>query len=496
MLIDIILMPARHLLSLLAAGALFAAGGCARPAPPHAYTPDEAAALPVEYALLTPAPTVPSPIRRRHPAHVIVDLEVREVVRRLADGVTYTFWTFGGSVPGLFIRVREGDYVEVRLHNHPSSKMPHNIDLHAVNGPGGGAAASFTAPGHTSTFAFTALTPGLFVYHCATAPVPMHVGNGMYGLILVEPKEGLPPVDREYYLMQGEVYTSGRYGEPGLQAFDPDRASDERPTYVVFNGAVGAVGGDQALQARTGERVRIFFGDGGPNLTSSFHIIGQIFSTVYPEAGTGPVEHNVQTTTVPPGGAAIVEITTRVPGNYAIVDHSLSRAFGKGALGQLTVSGPAVEGVYSGRLSDSLYAGDLSDGYHDAPAAAPAPLADDLPPGAPLTVEIQIKRGQRVFNASCIACHQADGRGLPGIYPPLAGSDFLKARGARAAIIPLKGLSGTITVNGKAFNNLMPPQPFSDEQIADALTYVMNSWGNALGRVLPDDVKRARGGLN
>jgi nitrite reductase (NO-forming) len=169
------------------------------------------------------------PIGRKHAAKVVVNLEVKEVTQRLADGVDYTFWTFGGEVPGLFIRVREGDVVEFHLNNHPGSKMPHNIDLHAVTGPGGGAASSFTAPGHSSQFTFTALNSGLFVYHCATAPVPMHISNGMYGLILVEPKEGLPPADREYYVMQGDLYTQGATNESGLQAFDNVKAMDERP---------------------------------------------------------------------------------------------------------------------------------------------------------------------------------------------------------------------------------------------------------------------------
>jgi nitrite reductase (NO-forming) len=173
-----------------------------------------------EKAVLTAAPNVPPPIQRRHPTKVIVNLEVREVVKRMADGVEYLFWTFGGEVPGLFIRVREGDLVEFHLGNHPSSKMPHNIDLHAVTGPGGGAASSFTAPGHKSQFSFKAINPGLYVYHCATAPVGMHVANGMYGLILVEPKEGLPLVDKEYYVMQGDFYTKGKFGEEGLQPFD------------------------------------------------------------------------------------------------------------------------------------------------------------------------------------------------------------------------------------------------------------------------------------
>src|SRR6185295_3483516 len=189
--------------------------------------------------------------------------------------------------------------------NHPSSKLPHNIDLHAVTGPGGGATSTFTAPGHSSQFTFQALNPGLVVYHCAPAPVPMHIGSGMYGLILVDPKEGLPPVDREYYVMQGEFYTTGKYGEEGLQNFDMNKATDERPPYVVFNGAVGSIVGDAALSAKVGERVRLFVGNGGPNLTSSFHVIGEIFDTVYPEGGTQPT-HNVQTTVVPPAGGSAI----------------------------------------------------------------------------------------------------------------------------------------------------------------------------------------------
>src|SRR6266480_356972 len=253
----------------------------------------------VETAVLTQAPNVPPPITRKKPAKVIVNVEVREVTKRLADGVEYVFWTFGGSVPGKFIRIREGDEIEFHLNNHQNNKMPHNIDLHAVTGPGGGAASSFTAPGHSSQFSFKALNPGLYIYHCATAPVGMHVGNGMYGLILVEPKEGLPPVHKEYYVMQGEFYTSGKFGEEGLQFFDQNKALDERPSYVVFNGAVGSLVGDKALTANVGQTVRLFIGNGGPNLTSSFHVIGEIFDTVYVEGGTVAAQHNVQTTMIP-----------------------------------------------------------------------------------------------------------------------------------------------------------------------------------------------------
>ena len=458
-----------------------------------------AADLPVELAMLVPPPRVPPPITRRHRAKVVVNVEVREVTRRLADGVEYTFWTFGGEVPGVFIRVREGDVVEFHLNNHPTSKMPHNIDLHAVTGPGGGAASTFTAPGHSSQFTFTALNPGLFVYHCATAPVPMHISNGMYGLILVEPKEGMPKVDREYYVMQGDIYTQGATGEGGLQIFDNTKATDERPTYVVFNGAVGSLVGDKALQATVGETVRLFFGVGGPNLTSSFHVIGEIFDRVYPEGGTKLVQENVQTVMVPAGGATLVEFKVEVPGTFVLVDHSLTRAFNKGALGMLKVSGPENHVLYSGKEVDEVYLGNQSDAGVAASrrqAELEAQKAEAIaknPEIANITKEIQIERGKKVFLSTCFACHMQEGQGLPGVFPPLAGSDFLKADRERAIRIVTKGLSGPITVNGKPYNNLMPPQDqLTNDQAADALTYVMNSWGNNFGTVSADEVKAVR----
>jgi nitrite reductase (NO-forming) len=267
---------------------------------------------------------------------------------RLADGVDYTMWTFGGTVPGSFIRVREGDLVELHLHNEAGNTMPHNIDLHAVTGPGGGAKMTLTLPGHESVFTFTALNPGLFIYHCATAPVPMHMANGMYGMILVQPREGLPKVDHEYYVMQSEFYTTGKFGEHGMQSLDMEKGVEEKPTYVVFNGSVGALTGDHALKATAGQRVRLFVGNAGPNLTSSFHVIGEIFDNVYPEGGSVATEHNVQTTLIPSGGAAIVEFGVEQPGDYALVDHSIFRAFNQGALGTLAVGGQATPRIYAG----------------------------------------------------------------------------------------------------------------------------------------------------
>ncbi|MBV1786885.1 nitrite reductase, copper-containing [Marinobacterium sp. D7] len=439
--------------------------------------------LPAIEANLTTPPMVPPAITRDHSAKMVVHLETVEKVMKMADGVEYNFWTFGGSVPGSFIRVREGDEVEFHLSNHPGSKMPHNIDLHAVTGPGGGAVSSFTAPGHTSTFSFKALNPGLYVYHCATAPVGMHIANGMYGLILVEPEEGLPSVDREYYVMQGDFYTKGGYGEEGLQPFDMEKAIHEDADYVVFNGSVGALTGDQALTANVGETVRLYVGNGGPNLVSSFHVIGEIFDKVHVEGGTA-INENVQTTLIPAGGAAIAEFKLDVPGNFILVDHSIFRAFNKGALGMMKVDGPEDSIAYSGKQADSVYLPEGST-IQDVNGAAPAPKV------AGSKAE-QIRFGQRLYEQNCQACHQAGGVGIPAAFPPLASSDFLNADPTRAIDIVLHGLSGKITVNGSKYNSVMPAMRLSDAEVANVLTYVLNSWDNKGGQINPEQVAERR----
>ena len=302
-----------------------------------------------ETAVLTRAPEVPPPTGRDYATRVLVEMETVELVKELADGVEYTFWTFDSQVPGPFVRVREGDMVEFTLKNAPTSTVPHNIDLHAVTGTGGGAEVSLVVPGHATTFEFRAIKPGLYVYHCATAPVGLHVANGMYGLILVEPAAGLPAVDREFYVMQSEFYTAGAFNEKGLQAFDLDQAIDEEPAYVVFNGRVGSMTGGDALRASVGETVRMYVGNGGPNLTSSFHVIGEMFDRVYGEGGTEANQQNVQTTGVPAGGSTIVEFKLDVPGRYTLVDHALFRAFNKGAVGILEATGDENPEIFAGR---------------------------------------------------------------------------------------------------------------------------------------------------
>ena len=322
--------------------------------------------LPVIDAIMTHAPEVPPPTDRDHPAKVRVKMETVEKTMTMEDGVEYHYWTFNGDVPGQMIRVREGDTVEVEFSNNPSSTVPHNVDFHAATGQGGGAEASFTAPGHTSTFSFKALQAGLYIYHCAVAPVGMHIANGMYGLILVEPKEGLPKVDKEFYIVQGDFYTKGKKGAQGLQPFDMDKAIAEQPEYVVFNGHVGSIAGDNALKAKAGETVRMYVGNGGPNLVSSFHVIGEIFDKVYVEGGK-LINENVQSTVIPAGGAAMIEFKVDIPGSYTLVDHSIFRAFNKGALGQLKVEGDENPEIMTKKLSDTA--------YQPAGAAASAPAA-------------------------------------------------------------------------------------------------------------------------
>ena len=337
--------------------------------------------LPVIDAVMTHAPEVPPPVNRDHAALVKVKMETIEKTMKMADGVDYTYWTFNGDVPGQMIRVREGDTVEVEFSNNPNSTVPHNVDFHASNGPGGGAAATFTAPGRTSTFRWKALQSGLYIYHCAVAPVGMHIGNGMYGLVLVEPKEGLPKVDKEFYIVQGDFYTKGKYGEPGLQPFDMDKAIREDADYVVFNGHVGAIAGDNALKAKVGETVRMYVGNGGPNLVSSFHVIGELFDKVYVEGGK-LINENVQSTLIPAGGAAMIEFKVDIPGSFTIVDHSLFRAFNKGALGQLVVEGEDHPEIMTKKLSDEAYKGTgAAAGAASGASGASAPAAST--PAAP-----------------------------------------------------------------------------------------------------------------
>ena len=294
---------------------------------------------------------LPGPVGVRDPRMVRIDLEAVEIEGQLADGTTYKYWTFNGQVPGPFFRVRVGDTIEVHMKNLTNSTMAHSVDFHAVTGPGGGAAMTQTTPGEETMFTAKALNPGLYVYHCATPMVAEHIANGMYGLILVEPEEGLAPVDREFYVMQGEIYTKEAFGSTGLLTENTQAILNEDPEYLVFNGAVGGLTEQKPLKANVGETVRIFFGVGGPNFTSSFHVIGEIFDRVYDQASlTSPALTNVQTTMVPPGGATMVEFGLQVPGRYILVDHALAR-LQRGLAGFLIAEGPDNPDIINGTMT-------------------------------------------------------------------------------------------------------------------------------------------------
>jgi nitrite reductase (NO-forming) len=295
---------------------------------------------------------IPTPLNRNYSTTVKIELTAKEVISEIAPGVYQNYWTFDSQVPGPFLRVREGDTVELTLHNDPTSLHAHSIDLHAVTGPGGGAVSTMVEPGESKTFTFKALHPGIFVYHCAHANVAVHMSHGMYGMILVEPKQGLEKVDHEYYVMQGELYTTGALGKKGLQIFDTEAEMAGNPQYIVFNGRTGAL--TQNMTAKTGEKIRIFFGNGGVNLISSFHLIGEIFDKVYREGDlkSSPAQ-SVQTTLVPAGGATMVELKLDVPGNYILVDHALSR-MDRGAWGILKVTGEKNTDIFDGEIMSGM----------------------------------------------------------------------------------------------------------------------------------------------
>jgi nitrite reductase (NO-forming) len=283
----------------------------------------------------TDIPSAPSPADR-----VNITLITEEKIGQLANGVTYDFWTYNGTVPGPLIRLRVGQVVEMHIINPPNSTMIHSIDSHGILGQGGGGAYSQTAPGNESIFQFTAMNPGLFLYHCATPDIPTHIANGMYGLMLVEPQGGLPKVDDEFYIVQGEFYTMGPYGQQGFQTFSYQKAQAETPDYVVFNGRVGALTGNGTMRVKVGDSVRIFFGNAGPNLDSSLHVIGGIMDRVYEDGSlASPPLLEVQTVLVPAGSAVMVEFTAQTPAVLTLVDHSLFRIH-QGAIATFTVTGP------------------------------------------------------------------------------------------------------------------------------------------------------------
>jgi nitrite reductase (NO-forming) len=343
------LLPALAVVSvMMVSGAAIAAGTHEHP------QENGTAAAPLD--IVRSASDLPA-TQRRAPRTISVALETVEVTGALKDGATYHYWTFNKKVPGPFVRARVGDTIEVSLHNAPDSSEPHSVDFHAATGPGGGGVATQAEAGETRVFSFKALKAGLYVYHCAVPSVAQHISNGMYGLILIEPEGGLPPVDREFYVMQGELYTTEAHGARGNLKSSAEKLAAEQPEYYVFNGAVEALTGENALRAAAGETVRIFFGVGGPNKDSSFHVIGEVFDRAYLLGSlvTQPML-DVATVSVPPGSAAVVDLTLDVPGEFKLVDHALSRAE-RGLLGTLVVTGDEQPDIFNAPLPGAAEGG-------------------------------------------------------------------------------------------------------------------------------------------
>ena len=294
---------------------------------------------------------IPDPVDWDEPRHHEVEMTTTERIAEIEPGVTFHYMTFEDRVPGPMVRVRRGDTVEFTIHNPEENSMPHNMDFHATYGPGGGAEASTVAPGETAGFTFRAEYPGVFVYHCAVPNMDHHISAGMFGAILVEPEDGLPEVDRELYFGQHELYTKGDPGEEGHHAFDMDAMAAEEPTYVCLNGEAYAFteNGYGPVTVDKNERVRIFWANGGPNLTSSWHAIGNVWETFYRDGDlVSEPDRYVETAPVVPGSVAAAEIDTPVPGQIKLVDHALSRVVRKGMLGAIKVEGEPEPDIFDG----------------------------------------------------------------------------------------------------------------------------------------------------
>ena len=338
----------RSVLEALGVGGAAAVAGCTANAPTAAETERQRRTMEqqskptVDRVAADPA-DIPGPIQRSSPETVEVTLRPEEVTAEIESGVTFDYMTYNGQVPGPFIRVRERDTVDLTFENPAENALPHNVDFHAVAGPGGGAEATMTAPGETARLRFKATYPGAYIYHCAVPNLDMHISAGMFGIILVEPEGGMPDVDHELYLGQHEIYTDKPAGEEGKHRFDMASMKREEPTYVVMNGEQYAMTPDvhgPAATVSTGDTARVYFVTGGPNLTSSFHPIGNVWEELYPEGSlSADPQTHIQTKPVVPGSTTVVTMNFPVPGKFKLVDHALSRVARKGCMAIVTAEG-------------------------------------------------------------------------------------------------------------------------------------------------------------
>lgn len=311
---------------------------------------------------------------------VEVRLDAVETVQEIAPGVRYHVWTFGGTAPGPVIRVREGDTVRFTLTNRSSLSLSHSIDFHAAQTPWD-VNYQPVPPGESFTFDWVARFPGVFMYHCGVPPVLHHIANGMYGAIIVEPKDGLAPA-REYVLVSSEFYP-GEEPVRGVYEGDPARMEAVDPAYVVFNGRANRYV-DEPLVARPNELVRLWVMNAGPTLGTAFHVIGAVFDHVYPDGNPTNALNGIQTWDVPPGGGAMFELRIPDPGAYPFVTHSFAYT-GLGALGMIQVSPdappaptsyPAMASPFDGGLTPAAGTVEAGGGAAASPAPSPTPAGE------------------------------------------------------------------------------------------------------------------------
>jgi nitrite reductase (NO-forming) len=366
----------RKLLGALGMGGAATIAGCAADAPGTAdstttnKTPavdGQQQAKEVDTDQVAADPTdIPDPIDRDEPTTHDVTLTVEEVTAEIEPGVTFDYLTFDGQIPGPMVRVRQGDTINFTMENLDGNQLPHNVDFHAVYGTGGGAVATTASPGSENSMKFQARYPGAFIYHCAVPRLDYHISAGMFGMIVVEPKGGLPEVDRELYFGQHELYTDKPTGEEGHHAPDPEAMAAEDPTYVLLNGEkyAWAAANRGPIETNVGETVRVFMVDGGPNLSSNFHPIGNVWSRAYRDGGLpedGDVaayaDKHIQTMKVPPGSCMIGEMEMEVTERIKLVDHALSRVRHKGLLAEVDANGAEDEAIYDPDYDGSSHEG-------------------------------------------------------------------------------------------------------------------------------------------
>lgn len=450
--------------------ALFLIGGLHSTFHVSAPSPVSAAAAVTPLSLVSGNPIAAARDARLPPLQagpsINVDMIATDRAVTIASGVQYQAWTFNGSVPGPIIHVRQGQTVNVTVTNRGT--MQHSIDFHAAMTPPDLHYIEID-PDQTIHFSFVARVPGAFLYHCGTPPVELHMANGMYGALIVDPATPLPPAAASYVLVQGEWYTQQVSGT--LMGADYEKMMQERPDEVVFNGAAFQYR-DHPLKAAPGERVRIYLVDAGPNLWTSFHVIGAIFDRVYPDGTAADALSGVSTYTVGPGAGAVFDLVIPDPGKYAFVDHDMAHMM-LGAQGILQVGTPATPPTPS--------------------AAAPSPASAPLPvPAGPYRFDAA--KGAVLFAANCAACHQPTGMGLPAAFPPLKDNPVVQDPDPTKQIdVVLQGLHGE-NVGGTVYPSAMPPfsSLLNDAQIADIINHERSSWGNHGKLITADQVKTAR----